>query len=74
MVSNLSVLQWQKIAKDDSELNRIESIIASLLGYEWENSIWDLLPGEEKQQQLKEAFSMFIKEITKKKTCADTFG
>ena len=55
--------QWQSIAGDDAELKRIESIVASLLGYEWDGSVWSVLPGEEKPSQLKNAFARFMQEI-----------
>jgi tetratricopeptide (TPR) repeat protein/class 3 adenylate cyclase len=54
---------WAGIAGADPELKRIESIIASLLGYEWENSIWSVLPDKEKPSQLRNAFVTFMQAI-----------
>lgn len=55
--------KWQDMAQDDKELIRIESIIGQLLGYEWERSVWSVLPPEEKPEQLKNAFVSFISRI-----------
>jgi tetratricopeptide (TPR) repeat protein/class 3 adenylate cyclase len=57
--------QWQELAQDDKELIRIESIIGQLLGYEWERSVWSVLPPEEKPEQLKSAFVSFVSRITR---------
>lgn len=58
--------QWEGLAGEDRELNRIESIIASILGYEWENSIWSILPPEERPEQQKNAFATFVNRISSK--------
>jgi tetratricopeptide (TPR) repeat protein/class 3 adenylate cyclase len=58
---------WQGLARDDKEMIRIESVIASLLGYEWEDSVWSLLPGDEKPKQLQDAFVRFITQLCKTK-------
>lgn len=58
--------QWQELAGDDKELIRIESIIASLLGYDWEGSVWSVLPPEEKPEQQKNAFATLFNHITSK--------
>jgi tetratricopeptide (TPR) repeat protein/class 3 adenylate cyclase len=55
--------QWQELAQDDKELIRIESLIGQLLGYEWERSVWSVLPPEEKPEQLKNAFVSFVSRI-----------
>ncbi len=57
--------QWQELAQDDKELIRIESIIGQLLGYEWERSVWSVLPPEEKPEQLKNALVSFVCRITR---------
>jgi len=59
--------QWAELAGSDPELKRIESIIASLLGYTWKNSIWSILPEKEKARQLQNAFVSFMQEIAKLK-------
>ncbi len=51
---------WQDIANEDKEMHRIESIIASLLSYEWEASVWDVLPPAEKPVQLTDAIIYFF--------------
>lgn len=56
--------KWAALAQGDIELIRIESIIASLLGYEWQDSIWSILPPEEKPGQLQNAFISLLKTIT----------
>ncbi len=59
--------QWASLADDDAELERIESIVASMLGYEWEDSVWSVLPSNEKPVQLKNAFSRFMQKIAGQK-------
>ena len=54
---------WSQISPQDAELQRIESILASLLGYEWEGSIWSKLPAEERPAQLKQAWVYFIRKL-----------
>lgn len=58
---------WMTLAQDDPELQRIESILAWLIGYEWEGSIWSILPKEEKPRQLRNAFISFIRQLAKNK-------
>jgi tetratricopeptide (TPR) repeat protein len=58
---------WMALAQDDAELQRIESIIAWLLGYEWLGSIWNILPSEEKPKQLRNAFLRFMEQLAKTK-------
>jgi len=60
-------VKWSILANGDIELIRIESIIASLLGYEWEHSIWELLPPSEKPKQQKAAFLRFVAELAREK-------
>jgi tetratricopeptide (TPR) repeat protein/class 3 adenylate cyclase len=55
---------WSSIAMGDKELQRIESIIASLLGYQWEGSTWSKLPPDEKPTQLRNAFLSFMEQLT----------
>jgi tetratricopeptide (TPR) repeat protein/class 3 adenylate cyclase len=59
---------WAAITGNDTELQRIESIIASLLDYEWEDSIWSIFPPEEKPTQLMRAFICFMEQLTKTKS------
>jgi predicted ATPase/class 3 adenylate cyclase len=59
--------RWIVLAKDDKELLRIESIIASLLSYEWKGSVWDFLPPEERPSQLQKAFIRLIEVIAQDK-------
>ncbi|MDD3051914.1 MAG: AAA family ATPase, partial [Candidatus Cloacimonetes bacterium] len=59
--------RWSEIAGEDRELHRIESVLASLLDFEWENSVWSLLPAAEKKDQLKRAFSLFMSKLAEKK-------
>ena len=58
---------WTALAPSDVEMQRIESVIASLLGYEWQGSIWSMLPPEEKPKQLKNAFLSWMEQLTKTK-------
>jgi class 3 adenylate cyclase/Tfp pilus assembly protein PilF len=58
---------WKALANGDAELERIESAIAWLLGYEWLGSIWNNLPSDEKPQQLRDAFLLFIAQLAKTK-------
>jgi len=58
---------WTALAMGDVEMQRIESIIASLLGYEWQGSVWSMLPPEEKPKQLKNAFQSWVEQLTKTK-------
>ncbi|MFA6647652.1 MAG: tetratricopeptide repeat protein [Candidatus Izemoplasmatales bacterium] len=58
---------WNQIDPTDIEMQRIESFLASLLGFEWENSIWSMLPPEERRKQLKSAFVYFIRKLSQSK-------
>ncbi len=58
---------WMALAQEDIELQRIESIIAFLLGYEWMGSIWNILPSDEKPNQLRNAFLRFMEQLAKTK-------
>lgn len=58
---------WMALAQDDAELQRIESIIAWLLGYEWAGSIWNILPSDEKPNQLRNAFIRFMEQLAQTK-------
>lgn len=55
--------QWKALAPDDIEMQRIESHIASLLGYEWAGSVWNSQHPEERPQQLKRAFCNLMEKI-----------
>ncbi|MDD3562294.1 MAG: tetratricopeptide repeat protein [Candidatus Cloacimonetes bacterium] len=58
---------WSQICPQDAEMQRIESIIASLLGYDWEGSIWSILPAEQRPAQLKAAWVYFIRKLAQNK-------
>ncbi len=55
---------WGQIDPQDPEMKRIESFLASLLDYEWEGSIWSMLPPQDRAQQLKNAFVYFIGKLS----------
>jgi len=55
-------LQLDPFAQD-AELRRIESIIASLLDFDWEGSIWTMLPPKERPEQLKNALLYFLRKL-----------
>lgn len=59
---------WSQISDADSEMLRIESLLAALLGIEWENSIWSILPPEERQQLQRNAFVYFIRKLSETNT------
>lgn len=59
--------QWAELAGSDIEMQRLESIIASLLGYSWKNSVWSMLPEKEKGRQLQSAFVTFMEVMAKRK-------
>jgi class 3 adenylate cyclase/Flp pilus assembly protein TadD len=54
---------WGMIEAYDPETRRVESILASLLDYEWEASVWSVLPPSERPQQLKNAFIHFMRKL-----------
>lgn len=56
--------RWSELAGDDKELLRIESIIGNLLGFDWEGSIWSMLPPEERPEQQRKAFATLLTRIT----------
>ncbi len=58
---------WSELAQEDQELLRIESFIASLLGYEWEHSIFSFLPPEKRSEQIKHAFVSFLQALAEQK-------
>ncbi len=60
--------KWANLAGEDKELIRIESIIGSLLGFEWANSVYTYLPPDERHGQLKKAFAKFISALAGQKT------
>lgn len=51
---------WESRAKGDKEMLRIESIIGSIWGYQWEDSSWSRLSDTEKPKQLKDAFTYLM--------------
>lgn len=59
--------RWQQLAGEELELQRIESIIASQLGFVWEGSTWSLLPAPEKPAQLRSAFVSLIERLTRER-------
>ncbi len=58
---------WQELAAGDAELQRVESLIASLLGYTWENSVWSMLPAADKPGQLTQALLLLFHKLGEKK-------
>ncbi len=54
---------WNALSADPNKKQRNESIIGSLLGFEWEDSIWQHIPPDERDRELKEAFAWFIATI-----------
>lgn len=58
--------KWQALAGSDKELQRIESIIGDLLGFEWQGSIWSLLPPEQRPEQQKNAFATLVASIAER--------
>ncbi|MCF7919384.1 MAG: tetratricopeptide repeat protein [Candidatus Cloacimonetes bacterium] len=52
--------QWQDIAGENAELQRIESIIGQLLGYRWQDSVWELLPPKARPEQERKALVTFF--------------
>ena len=59
--------KWQELAGDDAEMLRIESIIGSIIGVKWDGSVWDILPAEDRIDQLRGAFVSFITQIAGQK-------
>jgi tetratricopeptide (TPR) repeat protein/class 3 adenylate cyclase len=59
--------EWAELAGSDPEMQRIESIIASLMGYTWKNSVWSILPEKGKARQLQNAFISFMQKMAKLK-------
>jgi tetratricopeptide (TPR) repeat protein/class 3 adenylate cyclase len=57
---------WQEIAQDDAEMQRIESIIASFLGIEWEGSVWSMLSPTEAKKQSQTAFIILMAKLAAK--------
>jgi len=55
--------QWSKLAGEDKELKRIESIVGDLLGFEWQGSIWSMLPPNERPEQQRKAFATLLARI-----------
>ncbi len=58
---------WNALPSDMEEKKRNESIIGSLLGFEWGNSIWEHIPPGERNRELREAFAWFIATIARHK-------
>ncbi len=59
---------WNALPADSDEKARNESIIGSLLGYQWENSTWEHIAPLDRNQELKEAFSWFVSVIAGQKS------
>ncbi|MDZ4120810.1 MAG: AAA family ATPase, partial [Candidatus Cloacimonadaceae bacterium] len=57
---------WLEIGKDDPEMQRIESIIASFLGIEWEGSVWSQLSKTEAKTQCQNAFITLMAKLAAK--------
>lgn len=58
---------WAELAGSDPEMKRIETIIGTMLGYHWKNSIWSMLPNQEKGLHLQNAFVTFLQALATKK-------
>ncbi len=58
---------WISLASIDPEMERMESAIASLLGYGWAQSYWSTLPPQEKPKLLRIAFVRFMQQLAKTK-------
>lgn len=55
---------WHELAKDDAEMKRIESFIASILNITWPDSEWSQVPKAQQQQLRHEAFITLMKWLT----------
>ncbi|MDP2172739.1 MAG: tetratricopeptide repeat protein [Candidatus Cloacimonadaceae bacterium] len=58
---------WIPIAAGDADMQRRESVIASLLGYEWAQSFWSTIPPQEKPNHLRIAFIRLMEQLAKTK-------
>ncbi len=58
---------WPVFAKGDPEMLRIESLIASLLDLSWENSVWSMLPQEERAEQVDNAVITLLQNLAGEK-------
>jgi len=58
---------WIPIAAGDPGMQRIESVIASLLGYGWAQSFWSTISPQEKPNQLRFAFIRLMEQLAKTK-------
>ncbi len=58
---------WRSIAGDKPQMQRIESVIASLLGYEWQQSVWSTIPPQDKPKQSRIAFALLMGHLAKTK-------
>jgi predicted ATPase len=55
---------WHDLAKNDPEMKRIESFIASLLNITWPDSEWSQVPKAQQQSLRHEAFVTLLKKLT----------
>lgn len=55
---------WHDLAKNDPEMKRIESFIASLLNITWPDSEWSQVPKAQQQGLRHEAFVILLKKLT----------
>ena len=58
---------WISLAAGEPGMERIESIIASLLGYGWAHSIWNSVSPQDKPNQLRLAFIRLVEQLAKTK-------
>ncbi len=58
---------WAALPGDPVERDRNESVIGSLLGFHWGESIWEHTAPSERNEVLKSAFSWFLKTISMNK-------
>lgn len=58
---------WAKLAGSNAALWEIESHLASLFGYSWENSPWEMLSPQVRLSQLQEAWLTFTRELVRRK-------
>ncbi len=58
---------WDELAGNDKELLRIKSLVGQLLGYRWQDSIWELLPPPARPLQERKALVTFFLQLAKDK-------
>jgi len=52
--------KWQELAGSDLELQRLESILGALLDFEWQDSVWSLIPPKQRPEQQHKAFVSLV--------------